>query len=104
MSGLIRADPDGAIKDVEEVFGISKQFLELAALRGDGQPIVRIGRSVRYWPADVPAWIASRREDPGVKPNSGVPRRCHEPSLLQLGHSQLRSFEHIHPDLSACLA
>ncbi|MEM7529125.1 MAG: AlpA family transcriptional regulator [Pseudomonadota bacterium] len=62
-------------KEVEEVFGISKRFLELAALRGDGPPIVRIGRSVRYWPADVRAWIDSRREDPGVRPDAGVLRR-----------------------------
>ncbi len=45
--------------EVEERFGISKRFLELAAMRGQGSAIVRIGRLVRYRPADLHAWIAT---------------------------------------------
>lgn len=43
--------------EVEERFGIPKRFLELAARRGDGPRIVRIGRLVRYRVADLRAWI-----------------------------------------------
>ena len=46
-------------KEVEAVFGYpSKRFLELAALRGDGPPMVRIGRSVRYRVSDLRHWIS----------------------------------------------
>ena len=47
-------------EEVERAYGISKRFLELAAARGGGPPMVRIGRSVRYRPADVEAWIESQ--------------------------------------------
>lgn len=39
-------------------FGISQRFLEVSATRGDGPPVVRIGRSVRYRVGDVRNWIA----------------------------------------------
>ncbi|GEM_PF-2305696 len=49
-------------KEVEEVFGYpSKRFLELAALRGDGPMMVRIGRSVRYRVSDLRSWIAAHQ-------------------------------------------
>lgn len=49
-------------KEVEQVFGYpSKRFLELAALRGDGPVMVRIGRSVRYRVSDLRSWIASHQ-------------------------------------------
>lgn len=50
--------------DVEEQFGISKRYLEIAAVRGDGPPIVRLGRSVRYRIADILAWIEQQVEAP----------------------------------------
>jgi predicted DNA-binding transcriptional regulator AlpA len=43
--------------EVEDLFGISVRFLELAAMRGDGPPIVRLGRSVRYRVCDIHDWI-----------------------------------------------
>ena len=43
--------------EVQEQFGIPKRFLELAISRGDGPPIVRIGRSVRYRTSDIHTWI-----------------------------------------------
>lgn len=45
--------------EVEARFGVSKRYLELAACRGEGPKLVRIGRSVRYRPADIRAWIES---------------------------------------------
>ena len=52
--------------EVEEIFGISKRFLEVAAVRGDGPKHYAIGRSVRYRVSDINLWIDSR----GVRPNS----------------------------------
>ncbi|AXI43165.1 AlpA family transcriptional regulator [Sulfitobacter sp. SK011] len=43
--------------EVEERFGISKRYLELAIGRGEGPRLVRVGRSVRYRVADIEAWI-----------------------------------------------
>lgn len=48
--------------EVEQQFGISVRFLELAAMRGDGPPIVRLGRSVRYRVCDVHDWIERQVE------------------------------------------
>lgn len=48
--------------EVQERFGIPKRFLEIAAMRGDGPAIVRIGRLVRYRVQDLEAWIAANRE------------------------------------------
>lgn len=47
--------------EVQEHFGITARFLEVAAVRGDGPPFVRIGRSVRYQVGDLRDWIAARR-------------------------------------------
>ena len=47
---------------VEELFGYpSKRFLEVAAIRGDGPPMVKIGRAVRYRVGDLRGWIEARR-------------------------------------------
>ncbi|MDU8913608.1 helix-turn-helix domain-containing protein [Aestuariicoccus sp. MJ-SS9] len=47
--------------DVARVFGLSKRWLEVAACRGEGPPIVRISsRMVRYRFRDVEEWIASQ--------------------------------------------
>ena len=43
--------------EVEERFGIPKRFLELAAMRGDGPRMVRVGRLVRYRVTDLRKWI-----------------------------------------------
>ena len=50
--------------EVEARFGIPKRFLEVSVSKGDGPPIVRLGRSVRYRPIDVSDWIASQLELP----------------------------------------
>jgi predicted DNA-binding transcriptional regulator AlpA len=43
--------------EVEERFGVSKRYLEVAALRGNGPRIVRLGRMVRYRAKDIQDWI-----------------------------------------------
>lgn len=48
--------------EVQQYFGLTQRFLEVSAVRGDGPPIVRIGRSVRYRVADIRRWICDRRE------------------------------------------
>ena len=45
---------------VEDRFGIHKRFLEVSVMKGEGPPIVRIGRSVRYRPVDVITWIGKQ--------------------------------------------
>lgn len=47
--------------EVEECFGLSRRFLEVSAVRGDGPPMIRIGRSVRYRAGDLREWIEARR-------------------------------------------
>lgn len=47
--------------EVEVSFGLSRRFLEVSAVRGDGPPMVKIGRSVRYRAGDVRTWIEARR-------------------------------------------
>ncbi len=47
--------------EVETHFGITRRFLETSAVRGDGPPMVKIGRSVRYRIADLRQWIEAQR-------------------------------------------
>ena len=50
---------------VQAEFGLSRRFLELSAWRGDGPPMIRIGRrAVRYRRGDILDWIATRRIEP----------------------------------------
>lgn len=48
-------------KEVEQVFGISVRYLEISAVRGDGPPMIKIGRSVRYSVQDMREWINGNR-------------------------------------------
>lgn len=50
-------------EEIEEKFGIPKRFLEVSANRGDGPPIVRIGRSVRYRLCDIRDWLEAKVEN-----------------------------------------
>lgn len=47
--------------EVHMAFGLTQRFLEVSAVRGDGPPMVKIGRSVRYRVADLRTWIDARR-------------------------------------------
>lgn len=44
-------------REVERRYGIAKRFLEVAAVRGEGPPMVKIGRLARYRASDIEAWI-----------------------------------------------
>ena len=46
---------------VEARYGISKRYLEIAAVRGDGPPYFKIGRAVRYCAADIDTWLQAQR-------------------------------------------
>ena len=46
--------------EVENIFGISKRFLEQNANNGKGPKLIKIGRSARHRPSDVRAWIAAQ--------------------------------------------
>ena len=47
---------------VEEVFNLSRRWLELAAHKGEGPALVKISRRmVRYRAGDVQAWLDARR-------------------------------------------
>ncbi len=47
--------------EVAAQYGLSRRWLELAACRGDGPPMVRISRRmVRYRRCDLEKWLASR--------------------------------------------
>lgn len=55
--------------EVHSIFGLTQRFLEVSAVRGDGPPMVKIGRSVRYRVGDLRTWIESCRVP---VPSSGV--------------------------------
>lgn len=46
--------------EVEQIYGITKRYLELAPGRGVGPRFVRIGRLVRYRPGDIEDWIEAQ--------------------------------------------
>ncbi|WP_146592080.1 helix-turn-helix transcriptional regulator [Puniceibacterium confluentis] len=52
--------------EVEQRFGITKRFLELAVTRGNGPRFVRVGYLVRYTVKDVRAWIADNTHEAGA--------------------------------------
>jgi predicted DNA-binding transcriptional regulator AlpA len=50
--------------------GMSIGYLRLSRMRGANKctsapPFVRMGKSIRYLPADLDAWLESRRQFPG---------------------------------------
>ena len=47
--------------EVQTHFGLTQRFLEVSAVRGNGPPFIKLGRSVRYRVGDVRAWIEARR-------------------------------------------
>jgi hypothetical protein len=53
-----------------EYIGMSVAYLRLSRMRGttkctSAPPFVRIGKSIRYLPRDLDAWLESRRQYPG---------------------------------------
>ena len=47
--------------EVHTHFGLTQRYLEVAAVRGDGPPMIKIGRSVRYRTGDLREWIKSHQ-------------------------------------------
>ena len=47
--------------EVQNIFGISQRFLEVAAVKGGGPAYHKIGRNVRYRVADLRQWIKAQR-------------------------------------------
>ena len=48
--------------EVEALFGITRRYLEVSAVRGDGPPMIRVeSRMVRYRIADLREWLDARR-------------------------------------------
>lgn len=47
--------------EVHSFFGLTQRYLEVAAVRGNGPPFIKISRSVRYRAGDLRAWIEARR-------------------------------------------
>lgn len=58
-----QADHDRLLdrREVETRFGITKRYLEIAAVRGEGPPMIKIGRLARYRVRDLRAWIEDQR-------------------------------------------
>lgn len=48
-------------KEAAAYFALGLRFLEVAAVRGDGPPFIKINRSVRYRVGDIRDWIEARR-------------------------------------------
>lgn len=47
--------------EVESEYGLSKRWLEIAALKGNGPQMTRISRKmIRYRRADIESWLESR--------------------------------------------
>jgi hypothetical protein len=58
-------------RDAAEYIGTSVPYLRTSRVRGtskckDAPPYVRIGKIIRYLPADLDAWLESRRQFPGA--------------------------------------
>lgn len=48
-------------EEIEVEYGLGRRWLELAALRGDGPPMVKIStKMVRYRRAEFEAWLDAR--------------------------------------------
>ena len=46
---------------IEAEYGLGRRWLELAAIRGDGPPMVKLSwRMVRYKRADLENWLTAR--------------------------------------------
>ncbi len=68
--GLVRDDPQqvrGPLQTADELAALLRVPVETVITwryRGKGPPFLRIGRYIRYDPAEVRAWLDSRRNLP----------------------------------------
>jgi predicted DNA-binding transcriptional regulator AlpA len=61
MSDMVSFEPLLNQKQVAQLSGLSESSLEKFRMSGDGPRFVRIGRAVRYRPADVRKWLDGLR-------------------------------------------
>lgn len=47
--------------EVQTTFGLSQRFLEVAAVKGGGPPMTKIGRKVSYRVSDLRSWLDTKR-------------------------------------------
>lgn len=47
-----------------QYLSVSRQYLESTRRRGDGPPLVRLGRTIRYRRAALDAWMKNRESRP----------------------------------------
>ena len=40
--------------------GMSRQWFDIARMKGDGPPFIKVGRAVRYHKPTLDAWLAER--------------------------------------------
>lgn len=55
-------------RETAEFLGITERALVRRRQRGTGPDYVRVGRSIRYAPRDVGAWVQANTCRPGVAP------------------------------------
>ena len=58
-------------KEVEDRFGISKRYLEVADVKGSGPKRIVIGRLVRYRVKDIREWIDAHAQEAGSPSHQG---------------------------------
>jgi len=56
---------------VSPILGVQVKTLQAWRCRGGGPPFIRVGRLVRYRPADIENWIESRRVTDTSNGNGG---------------------------------
>ncbi len=61
MQSVLNDDRLLSRSEVHSYFGLTQRFLEVSTNRGDGPPMVKIGRNVRYRVGDIRNWIDSCR-------------------------------------------
>ena len=49
-------------KEAAPYTGMSRMYLRIARMRGDGPPYLKIGRAVRYDIRDLDAWLQTKRK------------------------------------------
>lgn len=83
MAELQSVNPSRLLKDseVQELLGVSRSFLAIGRMKGEGPPYVRVGNSVRYNPDDLRTWIHEQTVivETGKVPRVGKPSVCYAP-------------------------
>lgn len=54
--------------ETAKILKVSKSWLAKARMRGDGQPFIRVGRSIRYTLPALLQWMKSRQRLSSTRP------------------------------------